>query len=70
VQRFRLRSALVAVDREPGLRIVTITAGATVEVTGPVQRSGLVDVIAGGKTFSVFMRDLEESGERIMSAKA
>ena len=68
--RYRLRVALSALDCEPGLRIVEIHAGVIVEVVGSVQRSGLVDVLTDGKTLSVFMRDLEENGQRVESAKA
>ena len=70
MQSYRLKSAIVAEDCQPGLRIVTIKTGAIVEVIGLVERSGLVNVLASGKTLSVLMRDLEENGERILSAKA
>ena len=65
VQSFRIKSALVAVDPEPGLRIVTVNVGQVVTVVGTVQRVGLVDVLVDGRTLSVFMRDLEERGERV-----
>ena len=70
VQSFRLKSALVAVDPEPGPRIVSVDVGQIVRVMGSVQRSGLVDVLVDGRTLSVFMRDLEERGERVDPAGA
>ena len=65
VESFRLKSALVAVDPEPGLRIVNVDAGRIVKVAGSVQRSGLVEVLVDGKILSVFMRDLVERAERV-----
>ena len=65
--KYRLKSALIALkaDDESGLRIVTLNAGVTVKLSGAVQRSGLVDVIAEGEKLFMFMRDLEERTERI-----
>jgi len=70
VSRYRLKAALSALDCKPGLRIVKIPAGVIVDVVGSVERSGLVDVLTDGQTLSVFMRDLEENGQRVESAKA
>ena len=72
VPNYRLKSALIALkaDDESGLHIVTVKAGATVKLSGAVQRSGLVDVIADGEPLSMFVRDLEERAERIEGRRA
>lgn len=68
---YKLHSATVAVDlqKSTGLRIVTVNSDQIVQVVGPVQESGLVDVNVNGEPFQMFIRDLEQWGERILTTR-
>jgi hypothetical protein len=46
---------------------VTVPARALVQITGEVQQSGLVDVVFEGRTIAMFLRDIEDRGERILA---
>lgn len=67
---YRLKMALVAISRneENGVKLVTLGTGTVVRTpkSGPkLPQSGLVDVIADGKQFSMFIQDLQDRAERI-----
>jgi hypothetical protein len=69
---FRLREAIVAIplSSEQGLTIFTVPTGAILELTGELQKSGLVEVLWDGMHIEVFMRDIESRGDSIKAATA
>ena len=68
---YKLRSAAVAVNpqKSSGLRIVTVNSDQIVHVVGPVQKSGLVEVNVNGEPLQMFLRDLEQWGERVLTTR-
>jgi hypothetical protein len=71
VERYRLHSPTMAVEPEAGgdgrMHFVTIPAGALLKVVGDAQQSGLVDVLFEGRVVAMFLRDIEDRGERILA---
>jgi hypothetical protein len=68
--QYQLMSLTMAV--EPGgsngrMQFVTVPAGTMLELIGETQQSGLIDVHFEGRVVAMFLRDLEERGERIFA---
>jgi len=49
------------------MHFVTIPTGALVQHVGEPQQSGLVDVLFEGRVVAMFVRDIEDRGERILA---
>jgi hypothetical protein len=47
------------------MQIVTVPAGAVLQIVGEAQQSGLVDVNLNGRVVAMFLRDIEDRGERV-----
>ena len=64
---YRVMSPFIGVKRTEGQQIlITIPAETIIEVAGPPQDSGLVDVVFDGERLAVFWRDLHERADPIM----
>lgn len=46
------------------MQFVTVPQGAMLQVAGDPQQSGLVDVILDGRIVAMFLRDIEDRGEK------
>ena len=49
------------------MHFVTVPAGALLTLAGEPQQSGLVDVLFEGRVVAMFLRDLQDRGERILA---
>ena len=47
------------------MQIVTVPAGAMVEILGSTQQSGLTDVLFEARIVSMFLRDIEGRGQKV-----
>ena len=56
---------MVALGNAPdgAMRIVTLPHGAVLELAGEPQKSGLVDVMCGGRHLTVFIQDIDARAE-------
>lgn len=67
---YRLNSPTMAIEPEGGsdgrMHFVIIPAGALLTLAGEPQQSGLVDVLFEGRVVAMFLRDLQERGERTL----
>lgn len=57
----------MAVERSGSerMQLVTVPAGAVVEIVGEAQKSGLIDVLFEARIVSMFYQDVEDRGERV-----
>lgn len=70
MSKYQLKSPTMAVERggtDGRMQFVTVPAGSLVQITGDPQRSGLVDVVFKGRIVAMFLRDIEDRGERILA---
>jgi hypothetical protein len=70
VVRYQLKSPTMAVERGGSngrMQFVTVPAGAKLELVGQPQQSGLIDVHFKSRVVAMFLRDIEERGERILA---
>ena len=68
--QYQLQSPTMAVERGGSngrMQFVTVPAGAMLELIGETQQSGLIDVHFEGRVVAMFLRDIEERGERIFA---
>ena len=66
---YRLLEPLLAVRRNATQsELFTVHAGSTVMATEEARQSGFVDALVDGEFVCLFMRDLEERGERVNTA--
>jgi hypothetical protein len=49
------------------MQFVTVPEGAMLELAGEPQQSGLIDVCFEGRVVAMFLRDIEDRGERILA---
>lgn len=64
--RYHVLSPFIAIKPlEDGYKIITIPTGCTIEISGEVQRSGLIDVVFEGETVAVFLRDIDGRAEQL-----
>jgi hypothetical protein len=60
----------MAVERDGSngrMQFVTVPDGAMIEIVGEPQQSGLIDVRFEGRVVAMFLRDIEDRGERILA---
>jgi hypothetical protein len=63
---YRLSAPLLAIGRNASQNeLFTVHAGATVLAAGEARLSGFVDALVDGEFVCVFMRDLDDCGERV-----
>lgn len=69
---YRLRMSMVAVARDAmsQMTILTLPAGAVLQVASVTLQSGLVDARWDSRTVSVFMEDLKARGDLIRGTGA
>ena len=64
---YRVLSPFIAVKRNEGQQVlITIPAETIIEVAGPPQHSGLVDIVFNGERLAVFWRDLHERADPVL----
>jgi hypothetical protein len=72
-KRFRLKVATLAIDTSGGKRIaITVPDGAIIEVADAPRPENcwMLDVRWSGKTLLMFVEDVQDRGEEIMSRRA
>jgi hypothetical protein len=64
---YRVLKPLLAIRHEPGVAAVllTLSPGSLFTLKGEVEETGFVDVLYAGQVVKVYMRDIEESAERV-----
>lgn len=68
--QYQLKSPTMAVERGGSngrMQFVTVPEGAIIELVGELQQSGLIDVSFDGRVVAMFLRDVEDRGERIFA---
>jgi hypothetical protein len=69
VVRYRLKSATIAVEQgrpDGRMQLLTVPAGALIELAGEVQQSGLIDVKCKGRIVAMFLQDIENRSEKVL----
>ena len=64
---YRVLKPLLAIRHEPGAATVllTIAPGSLITMKGEVEETGFVDVLYEGRVVKVYLRDIEESADRV-----
>ena len=68
--RYQLKSPTMAVERGGSngrMQFVTVPEGTMLELVGEPQQSGLIDVCFEGRVVAMFLRDVEDRGEKILA---
>ena len=65
--QYQLQSPTMAVERGGSNGRMQFVTGAMLELIGEAQQSGLIDVHFEGRVVAMFLRDIEERGERIFA---
>ena len=68
--QYQLKSPTIAVaggGSDGCMLLVTVPAGAALELVGELQQSGLIDVRFNNRRVAMFLTDIAERGERILA---
>ena len=70
IQQYRLTCTTMAVEQRGSdgrMQFSVIPLGALLQIAGEAQQSGLVDVLYEGRVVAMFLRDIQDKGERILA---
>ena len=64
---YRVMSPFIGVKRIEGQQLlITIPAETIIEINGPPQAGGLVDIVFNGERLAVFWRDIHERADPVL----